>query len=204
MGEEQNKQESVITIPTKRIQSFIFYLILSCLFLVVTIYKDSKNQIKELEKTLKMSNMEISNNQTQNEINSKELIMINTIKDLELEVKRLEHDIEEKKNKIKLTESSIIDNFKKLNVELEVLKQKDKTVNIKTKDVTQDTKPQRVRWINSPMTQDWALDKSSDTWKTVLPFKDSMRPNPSIKFGLREDGTVIWEDNIKTWSEGKY
>ena len=72
--------------------------------------------------------MEISNNQTQNEINSKELIMINTIKDLELEVKRLEHDIEERKNKIKLTESSIIDNFKKLNVELEVLKQKDKTV----------------------------------------------------------------------------
>lgn len=55
-----------------------------------------------------------------------------------------------------------------------------------------EVEPQ-VFWLDSPVMQKWQWDAKERVWTTALPYKESMRSNPSIIIGLREDGVVIWK-----------
>jgi hypothetical protein len=48
-------------------------------------------------------------------------------------------------------------------------------------------------WLNSPVTQKWTYDIEKDYWTTARDFEDSFKSPPSIRLGLRADGTVVWK-----------
>lgn len=50
-----------------------------------------------------------------------------------------------------------------------------------------------VKWMNSPVTQEWVYDSNDDLWKTEKSYDRSLRSLPTIRLGLRDDGVVIWE-----------
>lgn len=50
-----------------------------------------------------------------------------------------------------------------------------------------------IQWQDSPVMQTWIKDDKTKVWQTALPYKDSMRSSPTLIFGLREDGVVVWK-----------
>lgn len=57
---------------------------------------------------------------------------------------------------------------------------------------TNNNIPPSVEWLASPVTQTWKWDGMRRVWTTTEKYEDSMRANPSIEIGLREDGIVVW------------
>lgn len=53
--------------------------------------------------------------------------------------------------------------------------------------------PKVEMWLDSPVTQEWIYDYEKDYWSTAKDWKDSFKSPPSIKLGLRDDGTVVWK-----------
>lgn len=62
--------------------------------------------------------------------------------------------------------------------------------NIETNELT-------VQWLDSPVMQNWLLNEKTRIWETALPYKDSFRSTPTLIFGLREDGVVVWKRKNK-------
>lgn len=49
-----------------------------------------------------------------------------------------------------------------------------------------------VTWLDSPVMQAWIYNEKARVWETAVPYKDSFRSSPTLIFGLRDDGVVIW------------
>jgi hypothetical protein len=48
-------------------------------------------------------------------------------------------------------------------------------------------------WLDSPVTQRYTYNYDKEYWSTSKEFKDSFKSPPSIRLGLRSDGTVVWK-----------
>lgn len=50
-----------------------------------------------------------------------------------------------------------------------------------------------IVWLDSPVMQTWTYNEKAKVWETALPYKESFRSSPTLIFGLREDGVVVWK-----------
>lgn len=53
-----------------------------------------------------------------------------------------------------------------------------------------------IKWVDSPVMQTWVYNEKARVWETAVPYKDSFRSSPTLIFGLRNDGVVVW-DKVK-------
>lgn len=75
-----------------------------------------------------------------------------------------------------------------------------KDINIREAEIEQsktlsisDEPHLQIQWLESPVMQAWEYNDRRRAWETVLPFRDSMRSQPTLVIGLREDGVVVWK-----------
>jgi hypothetical protein len=76
--------------------------------------------------------------------------------------------------------------------QLKDLKTEKQAVNLSLNYDIETNKTQDIVWLDSPVMQTWNYNEKSKVWETALPYKDSFRSSPTLIFGLREDGIVVW------------
>lgn len=86
----------------------------------------------------------------------------------------------------------IFDILKEISSELKNIKSIFPEINYTSFSETNHYSPE-VIWTDSPVMQTWSYDERARVWETALPYKDSFRSNPTLIFGLREDGVVVWK-----------
>jgi len=55
-----------------------------------------------------------------------------------------------------------------------------------------EPEPLTVKWMQSPVTREWKVSEMNQFFVPTPDEKNSYQYWPSIQFGLREDGVVIW------------
>lgn len=85
----------------------------------------------------------------------------------------------------------IFDILKEISYELKNIKSILPEISYSSFSETNHYSPEII-WLDSPVMQTWVYNEKSKIWETALPYKDSFRSNPTLIFGLRDDGLVIW------------